>query len=171
MRRTAFFVLLLSLFCGDVLALPDTEPVEIIRDAIIEKLLDGNGARLKRETPVDAAFIREIAPKRLRFNIVGSTSEVAGTEFEFESAEHDEHQGLSHVVVWVFSYRDDKSALRSAKSIRNLCRYGVCAFVSKIRTVFSYAVVKNRVVIVFTEKYVNENVPSFVESVLELFDK
>jgi len=169
--KIAFLVFFLSLFCGDVLALSNAEPVGIIRNAIIEKLLDGNGARLKRETPVDAAFIREIAPKRLRFNIVGSTSEVAGTEFEFESSEHDEHQGLSHVVVWVFSYRDDKSVFRSVKSIKNSCRYGVCTFMSKIQTVFSYAVVENKVVIVFTEKYVNENVPSFVESAPELFDK
>ena len=169
--RTAFSVLLMSLFCLDALALPDTEPVGIIRNAIIEKLLDGDSERLKRETPVDAAFIREIAPKRLRFNIAGSTSEISGTMFEFDPTEYDGYQYMSHVVVWVFSYRDDKSALRSAKSVRNSCRYGVCAFRSKIATVFSYAVVKNRVVLVFTEHSLNENVASFVKSASELFDK
>jgi len=168
--RTVLFAFLLGLFCRDVLALPDTEPSEIVRSAIIEKLLDGCDTKLKQETPVDVAFVREIAPGRLGSNIVNSASKIAGMVFEFESSGHDKHRYLSRVVVWVFSYNDNKSALRNAKSIKSFCKDVGC-FKSKILTIFSYTVVANKVVVIFTENSGNESVVAFVDSAPKLFSE
>jgi len=168
--KTVLFAFLGFLFCTDVLALPDTELAEIVRKAITEQLLDGDSTKLKQETPVDAAFVREIAPKRLGSNIVNSASNVTGTMFEFESPKYDKYQHLSHVVMWVFSYRDNGSALRNAKSIRGFCIDGSC-FRSKVLTIFSSVVVANKVVIIFTENSGDESVVAFIESAPKLFEK
>ena len=166
--RTVLFAFLLGLFCRDVLASPDMEPVEIVRTAMIEQLLNGNSARLKLETPVDVAFVKEIAPKRLGSNIVTSATEIAGVNFRFEPS-HQDLQGLFQVEVWVFSYRNNKTALRNAKTIRGLCR-GEC-FRSKLLTIFSYTVVANKIVITFTENSGDKSVVDFVKSVPKIFDK
>jgi len=166
--RTVLFAFLLGLFCRNVLASPDMDPVEIVRNAMIERLLDGNSARLKLETPVDMAFVKKIAPKRLGSNIVASATGIAGVNFRFESL-HQDLQDLPHVEIWVFSYRNNKTALRNAKTIRGLCR-GEC-FRSKLLTFFSYTVVSNKIVIIFTENSGDESIVDFVKSVPKIFDK
>ncbi|MDR2209332.1 MAG: hypothetical protein LBE22_10225 [Azoarcus sp.] len=168
--RTILLVFLLGLFCRNALASSDIELANIVRNAMIERLLDGDSTRLKQETPVEGAFVREIAPERLGSNIVNSAFKVTGTKFEFESSEHDIPQHLSHVVVWIFSYHDNKSAFRNAKSIRSFCKNGNC-FKSKILTIFSSTIVENKIVIVFTENSGNENVVSFIKSAPGLFEK
>jgi len=169
--RAALFVFLLTLFCRGALALPNSEPIEVTRRAIIEQLLDGDASRLKQDAAIETRFIRKLAPKRLRFNIVHSASNISGSVFEFELPHHDDgRQRLSRIAIWVFSYRDDAAAIRNAKFIKNSCKKGDC-FKSKILTVFSYAVVENRVVVIFTENARDESVVTFIESAPNLLTR
>jgi len=168
--RTIGFALLLSLFCGDALALSDREPIATIRNTIVAQLLDGDHAGIQQEITEDTAFIREIAPKRLGVDVVSSATEVAGVNFRF-AAHAQNPQGATHVTVWVFSYPDTMTALRVEKSVQGLCRNGCHFRATKLLTPFSCAVVGSQVILTFTEKARDERTVAFVHSVPTLFDK
>ncbi|MCL2591146.1 MAG: hypothetical protein FWD67_09820 [Betaproteobacteria bacterium] len=167
--RAILLIFFLGLFGRDVLASPDVEPFEVVRNAIIEQLLDGKDIRLKQETPVDLAFVKKVAPRRLGYNIVASVTEVAGVSFYFDLSEHEEGQYLSHLGMWIFSYSNNEEALRNAKAIKGFCK-GDC-FRTKLLTFFSKTVVANKVIIIFTENSGNQSVVNFVEIAPKLFDK
>ncbi|MCL1825842.1 MAG: hypothetical protein FWG26_07890 [Betaproteobacteria bacterium] len=167
--KAGLLIFFLGLFCGDLLASPDVEPREIVRNAIVEQFLNGEDIRLKQETPVDVAFIKEIAQKRLGYDIVASATEVAGVDFHFESSKHEKAQYLSHVGVWVFSYRNNEVALCNANAIKGFCK-GNC-FRTKLLTYFSKTVIANKIIIVFTENSGDESIVGFIKSAPKLFDR
>jgi len=163
--RAILLIFFLGLFGRDALAFSDTEALESVRNAIIEQLLGGDEVRLKRETPVDVAFVKKIAPVRLGHNVVVSTTKVSGADFYFESSEHENHVG-----VWVFFYRNNAAAIRNARAIKGFCKGG--CFRSKLLTVFSKVIVDNKLIIIFTESSGVENIAGFVaKSAPQLFDK
>jgi hypothetical protein len=145
------------------------DTIEIVRNAIIKQLLNGENVNLKQETPVDSAFVREIAPNRLGSKITASSTEIAGADFEFESPGDKENQSLLHISIWIFSYHNNETALRRANAIKGFCK-GHC-FRTKLLTIFSTTVVANKIIIIFTENSGNENITSFVKSAPKLFDK
>jgi len=168
--KTLFLILFLGLFGGNALAFSDVEPHEVIRNAIIEQLLDGKDIRLKQETPVDVAFVKNIAQKRLGYNIVVSSTKIAGTEFYFESSAYEKDQHLLHLGVWVFSYRNNDAALRNAKkNIKGFCK-GNC-FRTKLLIFFSNTVAANKIIIIFTESSGDKSVIDFVKSAPNLFNR
>jgi hypothetical protein len=166
--RTVLIAFLFGLFCINVSAAPaaaDANLIETVRNAMIQQLLDGHGARLRQETPIDATFVKGIVPDRLGANVVRSATKIAGADFDIESPEYDKDQRLLHVGVWIFSYHDNKTALRKAKDIKGN------HFRSKILTHFSNAVVDNKIILVFTESARDEGVANFVKSAPTLFVK
>jgi len=176
--RTVLIAFLFGLFCTNVSAAPvlavpvlaasaaaDANLIETVRDAMIQQLLDGHGARLRQETPIDVTFVKGIVPDRLGANVVRSATGIAGADFDIESPEYDKDHRLLHVGVWIFSYHDNKTALRKAKDIKGN------HFRSKMLTYFSNVVVDNKIILVFTESAGDEGVVNFVKSAPTLFVK
>ena len=166
--KTVLIAFLLGLFCTAALAAPDaagTDPLQIIRGALIRQVLDGDEARLKQQSPVDPALVKKIAPGRLGTNLARYAPKIIGADFDIEPPADQP----AYIGVWIFSYRTHKTTLLDEKNIKAFCNGN--HFKAKLPTYFSSTVVDNKIIVVFTENPFNESAVNFVKSVPGLFAK
>jgi hypothetical protein len=133
-------------------------PEDMVRQAIIERLLGNDEQLIRREIPVPVEHIRKIAAERIGVDLPVSTDNISGITFEFTERGVFENN-LLYVGAWVFSYVKSEVARNKAKKIT-----GKHFRKSKILTPFSYFVDDNNIIIVFTESAGNKSVVDFIES-------
>ena len=142
---------------GNLSAAPLIPPDKVIRQVIIENLLDGDAHLFMRETPIASERVVDLVRNHIDSGLIASVLMAEGSEFRFvKPGEHNE----THVAVLTLSYRDEKTALKMKARVANDYFKR-----TKILTLFSCVAVGNQLVVVFTEKAGDEDVVKFIKSI------
>jgi hypothetical protein len=155
----------LSLVPGDDFAttLPPS-PEKIVRQAVVEHLLQGDESLLKEESVMSSEQVKDLVRDRLDHGLLKFvTATGLGLTFTKPGGE-----GEWYVDTLAISYVDKKTAQKMTEL--PIMRSGYFRR-TKILTLFSYVVVEHRLVIVFTESSGDEDVVRLIKSIPELLDR
>jgi hypothetical protein len=142
-------------------------PGKIVRQAVVEHLLQGDESLLKREIVIrsdDAKAVKDLVRYRLDPGLLKSGT-VSAFSFVFTKPGAQDERS---VATWVITYWDKKTAQRMSELPVMKSDYFRR---TKILTLFSSAVVDRHLVIVFTENSGDEDIVRLIKSIPEYLDR
>jgi hypothetical protein len=140
-------------------------PEKIVRQAIVEHLLQGDESLLRKEEGImSSEQVKDLVRGRLDHGLLKF---VAATGIGLSFTKPGE-QGECYIDILVISYLDKKTAQEMANL--PIMKSGYFRH-TKILTLFSYVIVDHNLVIVFTESSGDEDVVRLIKFIPELFNR
>jgi hypothetical protein len=143
---------------------PLLSPEKIVRQAVVEHLLQGDESLLKKESVISSGDVKDLVRDRLDHGLLKFVT-ATGIGLSFTKPGE---QGERYIDTLVISYLDKKTAQKMSEL--PIVRSGYFRH-TKVLTLFSYVVVDHRLVIIFTESSGDEDVVRLIRSIPELLDR
>jgi hypothetical protein len=139
-------------------------PEKIVRQAVVEHLLQSDESLLKNESAISSGNVKDLVRYRLDRGLSKFVT-ATGTGLTFTKPGR---QSERYIDTWVITYRDKKTAQKMSEL--PVMKSGYFRR-TKILTPFSYAVVDRHLVIVFTESAGDGDVVRLIKSIPELLHR